>query len=216
MRLGRRPSRSQSGKPMTKHKSSDERRDQILTAARQCFIERGYESTRMQDISKQSGLSKGGIYFHFDSKMQVFMSLVDDEYEASMSLMQEMTARPGSGAEKMLALAQAYLREFSAQTDRPNFFVVAGEVALREPLVKQKLVDLQEAYIEVLSAFIDQGVTSGEFRRINARAAAIFLKSLMDGIEANIALGLEIDIEALISAGMDVILHGVRQSGTVG
>jgi AcrR family transcriptional regulator len=194
---------------MTKHRSSDERREQILAAARKCFIERGYETTRMQDISKESGLSKGGIYFHFESKMQVFMSLVDAEYELSMSTLERVSEGPGSASEKLLTMAQKYLRDFSVQTDRPNFFIVMSEVALREPLVKQRLAALQELYIGILTQFFEAGIGNGEMRPVHPRAAAVLLKSLMDGLEGNTALGIDLDLETLIPSGLDVLLNGL-------
>ena len=197
---------------MTKHRSSDERRDQILTAARKCFIERGYESTRMQDISRESGLSKGGIYFHFDSKMQVFDSLVDEEYEKSMSMLEEMSSGPATASAKLGLMAQSYLSAFSTQTARANFFIVMSEVALREESVKEKLLKLQEVYITVLAGFFEDGIAAGELRSVPPRAAAIFVKSLLDGLEGNIALGLDLELETLIPAGVGVLLHGVANT----
>lgn len=197
---------------MTKHRSSDERREQILKAARKCFIERGYESTRMSDISKESGLSKGGIYFHFESKMHVFTSLVDDEYESSMTELAEVAEGPGNVSGKLLELAQRFLTSFAFASDRPNFFVVMSEVALREPVVKEKLLALQNHYIDVLTQFFAVGVQSGEVRKVNPRSAAIFIKSLMDGLEGNTALGLDLNLQTLIPSGLDMLLNGLLQA----
>jgi AcrR family transcriptional regulator len=196
---------------MTKHKSSDERREQILTAARKCFIERGYETTRMSDISRESGLSKGGIYFHFESKMHVFISLVDDEYETSMTELAEVAEGPGSMSTKLLELAQRFLTSFAFASDRPNFFVVMSEVGLREPVVKQKLLAMQNHYIDMLEHFLAAGVDSGEIRPVHPRSAAIFVKSLLDGLEGNTALGLDLDLQTLIPSGLDMLLNGLLQ-----
>jgi AcrR family transcriptional regulator len=42
---------------MTKHKSQDERRSQILAAAKRCFIRNGYADTRVDDIAAEAELS---------------------------------------------------------------------------------------------------------------------------------------------------------------
>lgn len=196
---------------MTKHKSSDERRTQILAAAKRCFIERGYEATRMQDISKESGLSKGGIYFHFESKMQVFMSLVEQEYEYSTTVMEGIAGSTTPANEQLGILAQHFLERFAHQTEESNFFIVMSEVALREEAIKEKLLTLQELYIERVSEFFQSGIDDGTFRPINARVAAIYLKSLIDGLEGNTALGLEIDLNTFIPMGMDLLLNGFLQ-----
>ena len=195
---------------MTKHKSSDERRDQILLAARKCFVEKGYESTSMQDISRTSGLSKGGIYFHFESKMQVFLSLVDDEYDFSMSFLEEIAEQPGPIPEKILILARHFLENFAELQDRAKFFLVMSEVAIREPAVREKLLELQEVYIVFLSEFLEAGMERGEIRRTNPRAIAIFMKGLLDGLEGNSVLGYDMDLPSLIPVGVDLILRGFK------
>ncbi len=49
----------------------------ILDAALQEFSRRGFAATRMDDIAQRCGLSKGGLYAHFDSKEAVFKALLD-------------------------------------------------------------------------------------------------------------------------------------------
>lgn len=50
---------------------------QILDAALQEFSRHGFTATRMDDIARRCGLSKGGLYAHFKSKDAVFEALVD-------------------------------------------------------------------------------------------------------------------------------------------
>ena len=49
----------------------------ILDAALEEFSRRGFVATRMDDIARRSGLSKGGLYAHFDSKEAIFKALLD-------------------------------------------------------------------------------------------------------------------------------------------
>jgi len=52
--------------------------EQILDAALQAFSARGYADTRMEDIARGAGLSKGGLYVHFASKEEVLQALLDN------------------------------------------------------------------------------------------------------------------------------------------
>ena len=52
-------------------KKGDLRRQAILDTAEALFFQRGYEETSVQDILDAMGLSKGGFYHHFESKMSV-------------------------------------------------------------------------------------------------------------------------------------------------
>ena len=103
---------------MTKHLPEEVRREQILDAARKCFVEKGYFPTRMEDIAKSAGLSKGGIYFHFEGKRQIFDALVRQEYEESKALMQKMAGASVSYREMFEGMQPRVGTQFQAQTER--------------------------------------------------------------------------------------------------
>lgn len=50
---------------------------EILDAALLEFSEKGYAATRMDDIAQRAGLSKGGLYAHYDSKDAIFEALLN-------------------------------------------------------------------------------------------------------------------------------------------
>ena len=64
------------------NKSKDNSKEQILDAAMKVFVKNGFAQTRMEDIAEVSGLSKGAIYHHYDSKKDLFLALIDfwEEY----------------------------------------------------------------------------------------------------------------------------------------
>ena len=53
---------------MARNKHPEETVQRILTTASKLFLEKGYEKTSLQDIIRETGLSKGAIYHHFSSK----------------------------------------------------------------------------------------------------------------------------------------------------
>lgn len=62
---------------MAKHAPPEARRAQILNAAITWFAEKGYHETSIDDIAALTGLSKGAIYHHFQSKREIFLALLD-------------------------------------------------------------------------------------------------------------------------------------------
>ena len=60
--------------PKLKPETLEERRAQILQAASTCFSRKGYHQTTMDDIVEEAGLSKGGVYWHFSSKKELFLA----------------------------------------------------------------------------------------------------------------------------------------------
>ncbi len=55
---------------------AEERPDEVLDAALELFIEKGFAATRVDDIARRAGLSKGAVYLYFPSKEAVLEALV--------------------------------------------------------------------------------------------------------------------------------------------
>lgn len=60
----------------------------ILAAAKQLFVQYGYEKTSMNDIAKTAHKAKGSIYYNFKSKLDIFNELLEQEVE---SMIKELT-----------------------------------------------------------------------------------------------------------------------------
>lgn len=194
---------------MTRHLPEQARREQILSAARRCFIENGFHPTRMDDIARVAGLSKGGVYFHFKSKQDVFKSLVQEEFDASMRFLEGVNAQKTPVMEKMQSIAGHYLDYFSQAPDAPRFMIVMGEMALRDEELAKLLLDMQGTFIRAISELLDQGVAEGMLRPTNTQAVAAILKGLLDGIEGLNALGYSLEAPVMLATGLDLVLNGL-------
>lgn len=193
---------------MTKHRSPDERAAQILEAARTCFLESGYFATKMDAIARESGLSKGGIYFHFDSKREIFRALVQEEYDTTMSFIDGVLENDDSITVQLIELAEHFLELFE-RSDRPRFMVIIGEMGLRDTEIQSLLKQLQLNYFERVAELLERAVESGEIRECDTGATAVVLKAMLDGIQMNYALGIEIDLEKTVGAAMEILMRGL-------
>ncbi|MEU4312497.1 TetR/AcrR family transcriptional regulator [Nocardia sp. NPDC024068] len=61
--------------PRVSDEHLERRRQQILDAARVCFVRKGFHQTSMQDVFTESGLSAGAVYRYFKSKDDLVMAL---------------------------------------------------------------------------------------------------------------------------------------------
>lgn len=193
---------------MTKHRSPDERAEQILGAARTCFLEKGYFATKMDAIAQESGLSKGGIYFHFDSKREIFRALVQHEYDATMSFIDNVLSSDANIATKMIELAEHFMTLY-ASSDRPRFMVIIVEMGLRDEEIARLLRKLQINYFERVAELLEAAKQSGEIRDVDAYACAVVLKALIDGVQANFAIGVELDLDRVVAAGVELLARGL-------
>src|SRR6185295_498201 len=54
----------------------DARPQELLAAALDLFVERGYAATRLEDVAAQAGVSKGTLYLYFTNKEELFKAVV--------------------------------------------------------------------------------------------------------------------------------------------
>ena len=59
-------------------------RDALLQAAAEVFAERGFRDASVDEIAERAGYSKGALYWHFPSKDDVFLALLDERVDAPM------------------------------------------------------------------------------------------------------------------------------------
>lgn len=72
----------------------NERRADILNKARRLIKKRGLDSTEMEDIRRACGISRGGLYHHFQNKRAVLDALVEDEVAQLAEILKDIETCP--------------------------------------------------------------------------------------------------------------------------
>src|ERR1700740_1174744 len=63
----------------------DERRGQLLIAASDIFVDRGYHAAGMDEIAERAGVSKPVLYQHFSSKLELYLAVLNRHVENLVS-----------------------------------------------------------------------------------------------------------------------------------
>ena len=93
-------------------------REHVLRAAEGVFAEQGFESAKVQDISRRAGLSMGSIYALFAGKEQIHAAIIERRASELLELARQIVARTADPRETLEALASAYIDYFY---DHPEF-----------------------------------------------------------------------------------------------
>jgi AcrR family transcriptional regulator len=62
--------------PDKRRRRKDARPGEIIDVALSCFLETGYEATRLEDVARRAGVAKGTVYLYFETKEQLFRAVV--------------------------------------------------------------------------------------------------------------------------------------------
>ncbi len=90
--------------PKVTNQYKDARRDQILSAARRCFLRNGFHATSMQDLFAEAGLSSGAAYRYFASKDDMIVAIAEDNMRDVVAMIHDVASRqPGRPVGTVLA-----------------------------------------------------------------------------------------------------------------
>ncbi len=148
--------------PRNRRLPAHERRDQILDAALHEFSERGFGAARMDDIAARAGLSKGGLYAHFDSKSAVFQALMRRMLLPNLLFDVRPPAQPS-----LAALVDGFLENAYARLEDDRFIRTLHLLIAEGPRVRQAIEDWRADHLRLLhtqQAMVRRAVEGGALR----------------------------------------------------
>lgn len=171
--------------PKVSEAHKEERRAELLLSALQCFSQKGYEATKVDDIVQNAGVSKGMIYNYFQSKMDIFIELLKDRTEEFFAGIEELFSKHQTATDKLRALHARY-RDLPMNDERRQWITVYLEFWLsssRNDEQKQLMEAHYDRFVHFVVDVIEDGKRTGEFREdVDATVASMLYWSLVDGI----------------------------------
>lgn len=176
--------------PKISEEAKEQRKEKILQAALQCFSTRGYYASTVDDIVKSCGLSKGAVYNYFQSKEEIFLSLLEERNESILNGLMERLDQISSPLEKL----KYWIRtDIPYNIDKKKFMHVHIEswlYATDAPHVKKELKARFDTLFHITEEIIKEGQSIGEIKpHLDSNAAAAMFWSLHDGIWLHVSIG---------------------------
>jgi AcrR family transcriptional regulator len=147
--------------PGRRERRKAETRRRLLEAARQLFVERGYDATRPQDIARAADVAAGTFYLHFADKREAFVTFTD---EAAAELMEHIRERARGAAGFAERLARSLEALFDYSDDHPG---VLGAAFAEGSVIAEGLpvgASLRHRLAHNLAQGLRQGMEKGEIR----------------------------------------------------
>ena len=156
-----------------------ERREQILSAAREVFNEKGYETTTITDIVRRAGVAQGTFYLYFPSKREIVWALANRPMEIVAERVQA-TMTSGVSFEDMLrGLVQIGFGVGSDYPDLCRLLHIGGEasrLAEQTPMAR----DIKALGVRMFEVAIEKG----EMEPMDPQAAfELFQAMLKDSMQ---------------------------------
>ncbi len=199
-----------------KHDVSEERKSQILDAAMDTFSEMGFHKARMSDIAETSGLSKGSLYWYFDSKDSIILSLLDRVFVPEIKEFNVLLKDPRSAESRLANYIERVSDDMVKMLKWMPLFYDFLALAFRQELVKKAITRYYKKQMEILVDLIQQGIDSGEFLVEDPVEAAIALGSILEG---TVILWLydpdQIDVKHNLRTSANLLIQGLKTKPTL-
>lgn len=173
---------------MTRQRTDEERKREIREAAIRCFVRRGYAGTRLIDIAREAGLSKGGVYFHYRTKEELFQEILDGQLEA---LQRRWSFSPvdDEPVQRLLErLVIAHLRTMEDDPWETRFCNLLISMAPQEPSYRARLAEVVQAVRGLYTQVIRRGVDDGSFVQDDPEQLARSTLAFIYGLASQSAL----------------------------
>jgi len=191
------------------------RPEEIVAAALAEFVERGYAVTRLEDVARRAGVTKGTIYLYFESKEALFKAVVRETIVPVIA-QGEALARSFTGSAR--DLVEQLVREYwrlvgeTALAGIPKLMM--AEAATFPELTRFYYDEVVTRGHRLMASVIERGIKNGEFRPVDvAVAAKLAMAPLMHATVVRLAFAScmpeGFNVRRYLDTHIDLYLHGI-------
>ena len=167
---------------MNKENNKTLKQNKILEAAYTVFVEKGYSETTMDDIVRQSKMSKGAIYHYYNSKKALFISLIDHWETYSFPDFYTKNKENKTASKILKDISNVV---YDVYRTKKHVFLAEVEfwsLANKDDEVKEKSKVLYGKLLYLFELIIKKGIREKEFKEIDTKVVAMSILSSLQGI----------------------------------
>ena len=187
-----------------------EKRSLILDQALELFVQKGYAATSMEDIVKHTGASKGSIYYHFSSKEDLFVSMVEKINRDWVDEWAELRVQFPDVGSKLMGASLHFVDSFQSPLTK-----VAEEFSMNKQDsyqgVHERLVEISMMQIEVFTGIFREGMEQQVFTSSDPERLAVLFTSMLSGLLVYPKVFPEDEMKRHTKEAVDLLLEGIKK-----
>ena len=182
-------------------------RQRILEAAVEAFARRGFHDTKVSDIVDGSRTSKGAVYFHFPSKKDIFLGLVDEFAGLLEGRLENTLASADSGLEKVNAALGICLDTFTRYRKLTKIFLIQAAGLGQE--FEEKRLEIHRRFIDIIEDQLRSAQQEGSLSGIDPEITAYAWMGAINEVVISWVHDAHPDPEAAFPALRAFLLRGI-------
>lgn len=193
---------------MAKWETKEKRMDDIVNAAVEIFLDKGYEGASMEAIAKRAQISKGGLYHHFGSKDEI-LYYANEKLNEPIYEYVRLAAENPDPLDGIRRYIRNYISYWLEHKKELTFFFLTMIKAISSPEMWNIYEDYYNHLIDFIKTLYARGISSGQFAEHNTQASAVTLISALDGVLSYLVMNENIELDAVIGDFEDKFISSV-------
>jgi len=184
-----------------------ERREQLLEAASEMFVDRGYHATGMDEIAERAGVSKPVLYQHFSSKLDLYLAVLQQHVEILVSSVRQALRTTTDNRQRLRSAVQSFF-DF-IEHDSQGYRLIFENDYVTEPQVAAQVKVATEACTDAVFDLIsnDSGLDPHRARMIAVGLVAISVDCARYWINADRPVSKEDAVEGTVQFAWGGLAH---------
>jgi AcrR family transcriptional regulator len=159
--------------PCRWRRRKEARPEEILVAALELFTEKGFSATRMLDVAKNAGISKGTLYLYFENKEAIFRAVVQEMISPRLDEFEEMVKLyQGPSDELLRKMIKGWWQSVGETRLSAIPKLITSEAGNFPELAEFFVNTVVKRGRKIFTDVVSRGITSGEFNIYEPRAVA--------------------------------------------
>ena len=143
----------------------DARPQELLAAAIDLFVEHGFAATRLEDVARRAGVSKGTLYLYFTNKEELFKAVVRESILPFLGKAELSVAEfEGHSAELLRSVVMNWSRQIGQSKASGLGKLMLAEAVNFPELARFYREEVMSRTVRMISSILERGVKRGEFR----------------------------------------------------
>jgi AcrR family transcriptional regulator len=195
----------------------DARPGEILDAALELFVEKGFAATRLEDVAQRAGVSKGTVYLYFDSKEDLFKAVIRSGMVRAIEEAEKLVAGfEGSSADLLRQIYAGWWQNIGGTKLSGIPKLMISEAQNFPELARFYYDEVIQRGSRLFARALERGVARGEFRPINveyavrALIAPLIMRAILEHSFLPCAGPEDFDVPAYFEHTLGLVLDGLR------
>jgi AcrR family transcriptional regulator len=193
----------------------DARPQELLAAALDLFVERGFASTRLEDVARRAGVSKGTLYLYYENKEELFKAVVRNSVVPAIGEAEVSIAEfDGHSADLLRSVIHNWWQRLGATKASGIIKLVTAEAGNFPELALFYQEEVINRGTRMVSSMLERAIARGEFRPIDVSLMTqVLIAPMLTLITWKHSVGpcdrAQLDPMAFLDLFLDVTLHGL-------